>query len=106
MILPIVFVGVALVFTLYSIFLKNEAYKKLFFFLSLLFVLITFVSLYGKETEVCLNFENTSNSCLEWQKSVEMPGTEALIYGLGLLVIVFLAMFALEIIGKVVKSTF
>jgi hypothetical protein len=103
MMLPLVFAILTTIFTLYSLFLKNEIYKKFFFLLSMLFVIITFVSFYGKEVKTCVDFNSSANTCLEWQTSVSFGGTEPLIYGFGLLFLVFLALMALEIITKSIK---
>ena len=103
MMLPLVFAILTAIFTLYSLFLKNEAYKKFFFLLSMLFVIITFTSFYGKEVQVCSNFNSMTNTCMEWQTSITFSGTEPLIYGFGLLFLVFLALMALEIITKSIK---
>jgi hypothetical protein len=40
---------------------------------------------------------------MEWQTSISFVGTDALIYGFGLLFLVFLALMALEIITKSIK---
>jgi hypothetical protein len=103
MMLPLVFAILTTIFTLYSLFLKNESYKKFFFLLSMLFVILTFSSFYAKEVQVCSNFDATTNTCLEWQTSISFAGTEPLIYGFGLLFLVFLALMALEIITKSIK---
>jgi hypothetical protein len=101
--LPLVFAILTAIFTLYSLFLKNEVYKKFFFLLSMLFVIITFTSFYGKEVNTCINFNSSANTCTEWQTSLSFGGTEPLIYGFGLLFLVFLALMALEIITKSIK---
>jgi len=103
MMLPLVFAILTAIFTLYSLFLKNDAYKKFFFLLSMLFVIITFTSFYGKEVKTCSNFNATANTCLEWQTSISFAGRDPLIYGFGVLFLVFLALMALEIITKSVK---
>jgi len=103
MMLPLVFAILTAIFTLYSLFLKNEVYKKIFFLLSMLFVILTFTSFYAKEVQVCSDFDTLTNVCKEWQSSIYFVGTDALIYGFGLLFLVFLALMALEIITKSIK---
>ena len=103
MMLPLVFVILTAIFTLYSLFLKNENYKKFFFLLSMFFVILTFASFYGKEVKTCVDFNTTANTCVEWQTSINFTGTDPLIYGFTLLFLVFLALMALEIITKSIK---
>ena len=103
MILPLAFAIITLIFVLYSIFLKNETYKKFFFLLSMLFVIITFASFYAKENEICVEFSTSTGECIAWQRTLNFGGTEALIYGFGLLFLTFIALVALEIITKSLK---
>jgi hypothetical protein len=101
MITTIAFLICSLISAYFAINLKNESYKTFFLLFTFLNILLSFASaFYSKEVTVCTNYANST--CLNYEKTIEMPGSNAVVYGYGLLLITF---FILTLIGLFIKAS-
>ncbi len=98
---PIVFTIIGALFGYFAISLSNQKYKSFFFLLSLLMVVLTFASFYGKVEETCV--VEGASYCLKWERKTIIPGNDALIYGFGLLLVAFIIIHFLELFIKATK---
>jgi hypothetical protein len=95
------FISAALISAYFAINLKNESYKTFFLLFTFLNILLSFASVfYSKEITACTRYENST--CLNYEKTYFVPGSDAVVYGYGLLLITFLI---LTLLGIFVKTT-
>ena len=96
---------ITLLFGLYALFLKNDYYKQFFFLLSLLMVIVTIMSPSFVSYEKVCN-EITNQTCVNETATVLVnPGfSNALVYGFGLVIILFLSLILLSIIIDALKG--
>ena len=95
------FIAVSLISAYFAINLKNESYKTFFLLFTFLNILLSFASaFYSKEITACTSYQNST--CLNYEKTYSMPGSDAVVYGYGLLLITFLV---LTLLGIFIKAT-
>jgi Na+-transporting NADH:ubiquinone oxidoreductase subunit NqrD len=102
--IPIVFALITGIFAYLFTKLENKNYKTFFFFLTLLFSILTFASFKGKVIQNCVT--QGTNYCLAWETTYQIPALDAIIYGLGLVMVVFIMLWFLDIFLQAVKGWF
>jgi tellurite resistance protein TehA-like permease len=86
---------VALIFALFALFMKNENFKPFFFLLSMLMIVISFAASSAYYTI----YECTNADCSAYKSYIQFDATP-FIWGFGLLIILFLSLYVLEIVVR------
>lgn len=97
--IEIIFAAMMVCFVLLTLFMKNEYYKNFFLLMFLLSIVIGMGVIRGSKTiSECLELANST--CVKYEEYYQIPGSDALIYGFGLVLVVFLTITLVTIIVR------